>query len=58
MSQSKVEEALDEVLGYVVRVGDATSQLVNVAILLGDNANESDYSVAKRDYEVLLYHRV
>ena len=41
MSQSKVEEALDEVLGYVVRVGDATSQLVNVAILLGDNANES-----------------
>ena len=41
MSQSKVEEALDEVLGYVVRVGDATSQLVNVAILFGDNANES-----------------
>jgi hypothetical protein len=41
MSQSKIDEALDEVLGYVVRVGDATSQLINVAILLGDNANES-----------------
>lgn len=41
MSQSKIEEALDEVLGYVTRVGDATSQLINVAILFGDNANES-----------------
>jgi len=41
MSQSKVDEALTEVLGYVTRVGDATSQLVNVAVLLGDNANES-----------------
>jgi len=41
MSQNKVDEALEEALGYVVRVGDATSQLVNVAILFGDNANES-----------------
>ena len=41
MSQSKVDEVLTEVLGYVTRVGDATSQLVNVAVLLGDNANES-----------------
>ena len=37
MSQNK----LGNVLEYFVRVGDATSQLVNVAILLGDNANES-----------------
>jgi hypothetical protein len=41
MSRDKFDEALKETLGYVVRVGDATSQLVNVAILLGDNANES-----------------
>lgn len=26
---------------YVVRVGDATSQLINVAIFLSDNPNES-----------------
>ena len=37
MSQNK----LGNVLEYFVRVGDATSQLVNVAVLLGDNANES-----------------
>ena len=41
MSQSKVEVVLDEVTDYVIRVGDATSQLINVAILFGDNANES-----------------
>jgi len=41
MSQDKVDVALKEALDYVVRVGDATSQLVNVAILFGDNANES-----------------
>jgi len=41
MSQDKVDEVLSEVLGYVTRVGDATSQLINVAILFGDNANES-----------------
>ena len=41
MSQSKLDEVLTEVLGYATRVGDATSQLVNVAVLLGDNANES-----------------
>lgn len=41
MSQDKVDTALKEALEYVVRVGDATSQLVNVAVLFGDNANES-----------------
>lgn len=41
MSQDKLDEVLEEALGYVTRVGDATSQLVNVAILFGDNPNES-----------------
>ena len=41
MSQDKVDTALKEALNYVVRVGDATSQLVIVAVLFGDNANES-----------------
>lgn len=41
MSQNKLDEVLTEVLGYATRVGDATSQLVNVAVLLGDNPNES-----------------
>lgn len=41
MSQDKLDEVLQEALGYVTRVGDATSQLVNVAILFGDNPNES-----------------
>lgn len=41
MSQSNFDEALEEVLNYVTRVGDATSQLINVALLFGDNANES-----------------
>lgn len=41
MSRDKFDEVLEETLGYVTRVGDATSQLVNVAILFGDNANES-----------------
>ena len=41
MTKDKLDEVLEEALGYVTRVGDATSQLVNVAILLGDNANES-----------------
>lgn len=41
MSQDKLDEVLEEALAYVTRVGDATSQLVNVAILFGDNANES-----------------
>jgi hypothetical protein len=41
MSQDKLDEVLEEALGYVTRVGDATSQLVNVALLWGDNANES-----------------
>ena len=41
MSRDKFDEVLEEALGYVTRVGDATSQLVNVALLWGDNANES-----------------
>jgi len=41
MSQSNFDEALEEAINYVTRVGDATSQLVNVAILFGDNPNES-----------------
>ena len=41
MSREKLEEVLDEALNYVIRVGDASSQLVNVALLFGDNANES-----------------
>ena len=41
MSQDKLDEVLEEALGYVTRVGDASSQLVNVALLWGDNANES-----------------
>ena len=41
MSREKLEEVLDEALDYVIRVGDATSQLANVAILFGNNANES-----------------
>jgi hypothetical protein len=41
MSRDKFDEALEETLEYVIRVGDATSQLINVAVLFGDNANES-----------------
>ena len=41
MTKDKLDEVLEEVLGYVTRVGDATSQLINVAVLFGDNANES-----------------
>jgi len=41
MSQNKLDDVLDETLEYVIRVGDATSQLLNVAVLFGDNANES-----------------
>ena len=40
MSRDKFDEVLEETLGYVTRVGDATSQLINVTILFGDNANE------------------
>ena len=41
MSQNKLDEALDGALNYATRVGDATSQLVNVAFLWGQNPNES-----------------
>lgn len=41
MSQDKLDVVLREVLAYGIRVGDACSQLLNVAILLGDNPNES-----------------
>ena len=33
MSQNKVDEVLEEAIKYVTRVGDASSQLVNVALL-------------------------
>jgi len=41
MSRDKFDDVLEEALGYVTRVGDATSQLVNVAVLWGQNPNES-----------------
>ena len=36
MSRDKWDEVLEEAFGYATRVGDATSQLVNVAVLFGD----------------------
>ena len=41
MSREKAKEVLNEVLDYGVRVADASSQLINVAVLFGENANES-----------------
>ena len=41
MSQNKLDQVLQEALGYVTRIGDASSQLVNVALLWGQNPNES-----------------
>jgi len=55
MSQNKLDEALNEALKYVTRVGDATSQLVNVTILFGDNANES---VSGRSHRLKNKHKV
>lgn len=49
MSREKAKELLEEALEYGIRVGDATSQLANVAILFGDNANES---VSGRSYRL------
>lgn len=54
MSQSKLDEVLDGTLSYVIRIGDATSQLVNVAVFFGDNANES---VSGRSYRLKDKHR-
>jgi hypothetical protein len=54
MSQSKVDEVLDGTLSYVIRIGDATSQLVNVAVFFGDNANES---VSGRSHRLKNKHR-
>jgi hypothetical protein len=48
MSQNK----LDGLLKYAIRVGDASSQLLNVAVLLGDNANESVSGRSHRMKEV------
>jgi hypothetical protein len=31
---------LEEVRGYILRIGDGISQLLNVAIFFGDNPNE------------------
>ncbi len=41
MSQNSVDKVLQETISYLTRVGDATSQLVNVTFLFGVNANES-----------------
>ena len=41
MSKDKLDEALQGTLNYLIRVGDATSQLFNVTVLFGENANES-----------------
>ena len=32
---------MEQIISYLIRVGDATSQLFNVLVLFGDNANES-----------------
>ena len=34
-------DCLRSILDYLVRIGDATSQLINVAFLFGQSANES-----------------
>ena len=36
-----LKPAATAVLSYLVRVGDATSQLLNIMVFLGDNPNES-----------------
>lgn len=42
MSQDSLIERLGRgFIGYLSRVGDAISQLLNVLVLFGDNANES-----------------
>lgn len=42
MSQDSLVEPLGRgFISYLTRVGDAISQLLNVLILFGDNANES-----------------
>ena len=42
---------LQPLFDYLVRVGDATSQLLNVLVLFGDNANESISGRAWRLHE-------
>ena len=32
---------MEQIISYLIRVGDAFSQLLNVLVLFGDNANES-----------------
>ena len=54
MSRDKWDEVLEEVLGYAIRVGDATSQLVNVAVLLSDNPNES---ISGRSHRLKANHK-
>lgn len=41
MSEKKLKNVLQSVADYAARVGDATSQVLNVAVFFGDNANES-----------------
>ena len=54
MSQNSVDKVLQETISYLTRVGDATSQLVNVTFLFGDNANES---VSGRAYRLKHKHK-
>ena len=41
------------VLSYVIRIGDCISQLLNVAILFGDNPNESISGRCYRNRKIL-----
>ena len=57
----KVESAFARDVGvavknYLYRVGDATSQLANVAILFGDNPNESISSRSYRQRESFVWN--
>ena len=51
-----VRDAAIAVKDYLYRVGDATSQLANVAILLGDNPNESISSRSYRQRESVVWN--
>lgn len=50
------QEAGIAIKNYLYRVGDATSQLANVAILFGDNPNESISSRSYRQRESAVWN--
>jgi len=54
MSQNSADKVLQETISYLTRVGDATSQLVNVTFLFGINANES---VSGRSHRLKQKHK-